>query len=535
MKNSFLNNSDNFYSLEHDKETLFCRFRISEKAKQNLDVIKLIVLVLHGYGEHSEFYTWLLSEYKRNENVAFFTHDHYGHGKSSGPRNCIDNFKRYLNDVDFHINEITKIIKADKILLIGHSMGGLMACHYAIQYPQKVTSMILISPCFDIKMVGKRGIMQNLLFFISYFTKSAKTLLPLDPNTLTHNEDQVKRYVSDPLVYHDNISYRILAEISKSINYVVENADKINIPYYLVHGTKDEICPIEGSYKFHTKTESNTKIMKGCVELLVPATLADNSNRGCCTGTARLFGMSDPAKKNFDRIKLVVFILHGCNEHTEYYNWMMEQNDDSIAYFTHDHYGHGRSSGKKNYVSSFNRYIDDVKFHIDQIMNILKIDKILLVGHSMGGLIATHYVLKYPKNIIGMILIAPCFYISHVGKRSLMQYLVIAISNISKSARIPALADKTDISHDQEHVKKYRSDPFVFHATITFSLLAELCKAINYAMDNAHKINVPYYIVHGTKDNICPIEGSYRFHKLTNSINKNLKFKGHIMKFTDLS
>ena len=34
----------------------------------------------------------------------------------------------------------------EKIVLLGHSMGGYLSCRYALKYPENVERLILVSP-----------------------------------------------------------------------------------------------------------------------------------------------------------------------------------------------------------------------------------------------------------------------------------------------------------------------------------------------------------------------------------------------------
>lgn len=52
------------------------------------------------------------------------------------------NFSKYLNDIE----TVRKYFNIDKINLLGHSKGGLLAGHYAATHPNRVKSMILINP-----------------------------------------------------------------------------------------------------------------------------------------------------------------------------------------------------------------------------------------------------------------------------------------------------------------------------------------------------------------------------------------------------
>ncbi len=87
------------------------------------------------------------AESKTKEEPVVFLH--------GGPGGAVISFKPITNvisaltkngyDVYFY-DQIRKEIKADKILLIGESNGGVIAAHYAAGYPENIERLVLISP-----------------------------------------------------------------------------------------------------------------------------------------------------------------------------------------------------------------------------------------------------------------------------------------------------------------------------------------------------------------------------------------------------
>jgi proline iminopeptidase len=55
------------------------------------------------------------------------------------------------------IERIRQILGEDKLILVGHSFGGLLAALYTAEYPEKVRALILIAPADLLKMPGEHG------------------------------------------------------------------------------------------------------------------------------------------------------------------------------------------------------------------------------------------------------------------------------------------------------------------------------------------------------------------------------------------
>jgi proline iminopeptidase len=73
------------------------------------------------------------------------------------------------------------------------------------------------------------------------------------------------------------------------------------------------------------------------------------------------------------------------------------------VYF-YDQIGGGLSGRLKNIRDyQLSRHVAD----LDQIRNEIKAEKMILVGESHGGVLATHYAAEYPKNVKRLVLISP--------------------------------------------------------------------------------------------------------------------------------
>jgi proline iminopeptidase len=97
-----------------------------------------------------------------NLNYSYYYYDQRGCGKST---RCIDRFTSNKWDVCqpelykklgietalIDIEEIRKIIGVEKITLIGHSYGGVIAALYAIEFPDNIKKIILVSPAPSIR------------------------------------------------------------------------------------------------------------------------------------------------------------------------------------------------------------------------------------------------------------------------------------------------------------------------------------------------------------------------------------------------
>ncbi len=129
------------------------------------------VVFLHCWAGSSRFWKHQLESLK--ENYLCLAIDYPGHGKSeasSDDRYGPEPFAEVAREV------VKKVTGAEKATLVGHSLGGMVAMHYAVHFPDEVNTLILVSTSAHLR--GQLGhhagtaIIELFIPFFSAFTKS---------------------------------------------------------------------------------------------------------------------------------------------------------------------------------------------------------------------------------------------------------------------------------------------------------------------------------------------------------------------------
>jgi len=216
--------------------------------------VSFLVYLMHGYAEYNHrFYLPLIALFKSNGG-AVFAHDHFGHGES-GPYEKTDRNRCQLRSFDESADDIIariEIVKEKypekKVILCGHSMGGLLSCLVAEKY--KVDGAIMIAPALKIHpntgppwliAIGK------WLGFLVPFLKVAK----VKSEYVSRRADVVEFYnTTVKEKYGDNggstagFGLRLLTEQDRLLSEKYKN---ITCPVLLTQGTDDFLCAKEGA------------------------------------------------------------------------------------------------------------------------------------------------------------------------------------------------------------------------------------------------------------------------------------------------
>ena len=220
--------------------------------------------------------------------------------------------------------------------------------------------------------------------------------------------------------------------------------------------------------------------------------------------------------------KAVLVIVHGLGEHCgRYMNVVNHFVPLGYAVYGLDHIGHGRSEGAREFIERFEDYTDTLAIYCHKVKGLQGGKPTFLVGHSMGGLIASYYLLDRQAHFQGAILSAPSIKVSDKISRATI-ILGRILSVLAPKAGVLAL-DAGGISRDPEVVTAYLSDPLVFHGKTPARLAAELLRAMLRVTAEAGKITLPFMVVQGAEDRLVDPAGAKMLYDKAGSRDKTLK------------
>jgi alpha-beta hydrolase superfamily lysophospholipase len=208
---------------------------------------KGVVALLHGLGEHTGRYAHV-GNALTGSGYALIGFDLRGHGRSRGARGHFPSLDAALHDIRELFQQITRLHPETPQFLYGHSLGGLLALTYTLQYRAGLKGVIATGAGLRTPLREQKAkiALVNLLGSIL-----PRLTLPsgLDPNTISRDPEVVKRYVDDPLV-HDRISLGFGRASLTAIDLCFERAREFPIPLLLMNGTDDKLTYPRGSEEF---------------------------------------------------------------------------------------------------------------------------------------------------------------------------------------------------------------------------------------------------------------------------------------------
>ncbi|NEA99280.1 alpha/beta hydrolase [Streptomyces sp. SID13726] len=196
---------------------------------------RYVALLVHGYGEHIGRYEELAGVLSAH-GAAVLGPDHVGHGRSAGERVLIEDFEDVVTDVHTVADLARSIHPGVPLVMVGHSMGGLVAARFAQRYGDELAALVLSGP-----VIGAWELPGALLAL----DEIPDT--PISPASLSRDPGVGADYVADPLVWHGPMKRPTLEAFARTLETVSKGGCLGPLPLLWVHGDDDRLVPLAGS------------------------------------------------------------------------------------------------------------------------------------------------------------------------------------------------------------------------------------------------------------------------------------------------
>ena len=190
-----------------------------------------VAVLAHGYAEHAGRYQHVAARLV-GEGGVVYAPDHIGHGRSAGERSHVELLEDMVNDLGTIAKQAAGEHAGLPVLVLGHSMGGLIATRYVQRAVGPVDALVLSDP-----VIGGNSAMFALL------EMDPMPEVPLDPAALSRDPAVGAAYAADPLVYHGPIRRESLETFRDEAKTVADGPGLGDLPTLWLHGENDPLAP----------------------------------------------------------------------------------------------------------------------------------------------------------------------------------------------------------------------------------------------------------------------------------------------------
>jgi pimeloyl-ACP methyl ester carboxylesterase len=224
----------------------------------DIDKKKSTILLMHGSG--LTHIVWSLHEqFYASQGFNVLSVDLPGHGNSEGPS------LKSIEKISDWIKSLMLKINIEKIIIVGHSQGGLIGIDFASRYPELIEKIVLVANSYkmpvnqDLIDLAEAGDEKAVLLMMKWGYEGSKAFIGGNP---------VKKIVNSAR----DIREVLAVDLNACNNYKNgENAiKKINCPTLCIFGDLDKMVPVKVGLKMSEQiTNSETKIISDCGHMII--------------------------------------------------------------------------------------------------------------------------------------------------------------------------------------------------------------------------------------------------------------------------
>lgn len=193
--------------------------------------------------------------------------------------------------------------------------------------------------------------------------------------------------------------------------------------------------------------------------------------------------------------RYIAVLVHGYGEHAGRYEHVADELVSGGAeVYAADYPGHGRSAGERALIED----VDDLAADTARVVALATEAHpelpLALIGHSLGGMVATRFAQLHPEQLSVLVLSGPAI----GGNPDILG--LVALPEIPE---IPI--DTSWLSRDPEVGIRYAEDPLVWHGPFSRPTLEALVNGVDQVAGGGDFGTLPTLWMHGEEDPLCPL------------------------------
>lgn len=201
-----------------------------------------------------------------------------------------------------------------------------------------------------------------------------------------------------------------------------------------------------------------------------------------------------------DDARYLVLLAHGLGEHAGRYEHVAAHLvADGAEVVAPDHWGHGRSAGEMGLVDDIELVVADLAAVADEAQARRPDLPLVVLGHSLGGIIATRFVQTHPGRAAALVLSGPV-----IGGNDLM----VGLLELDEIPAIPI--DPGALSRDPAVGEAYAADPLIYHGGLHRETIQSVKDAVARIAAGGDLGDLPTLWLHGELDPLAPVAETTR-------------------------
>lgn len=204
------------------------------------------LILIHGLNSDISGWIFVMPEFAKYYRTI--TIDVRGHGESGKP-DIPYSIKMFSDD----LYEFCKILKISKAHILGLSMGGAIAQQFALQHPEIIRSLILVSTFSYVDEHLRKAFLKlrrslDTGGYPAFFDEVVK--LAFTPKYIQENPDSIATLKEKRIKINSPVAIARATEACLNFN-LRDEISKINLPALVISGREDVFTPLHLAEQIH--------------------------------------------------------------------------------------------------------------------------------------------------------------------------------------------------------------------------------------------------------------------------------------------
>jgi acylglycerol lipase len=197
------------------------------------------MVLVHGLQSHAQWFAET-ADLLCDRALAVYALDRRGSGSSPMPRGDIAHYSDWFDEVDTVVDRARADHPATAVHLVGHCFGGAIALGCALRRPERLTSLVMLTPGLhvlpDYRPAEKLRILAGALL-------SPDTLfrVPQDDDMFTRDPD-VLAWIHDDAEGARTVTARCLLQTARMMSWLRRHVARLQVPLLVVEAGRDRIA-----------------------------------------------------------------------------------------------------------------------------------------------------------------------------------------------------------------------------------------------------------------------------------------------------
>jgi pimeloyl-ACP methyl ester carboxylesterase len=213
------------------------------------------LVFIHGLSDNFLYWEFLATNLKNDYQVLRF--DLRGHGESELGDEEIA-IGTYVDDLKGLLDELN----IDNVILVGFSLGGAVALDFAIKYPQRVSSLVLMSSFYGVDSHSGSIFNQFKNTLSNSFEDFYDYILPMVLCPEVIEENKVELELLKGIASQSANTEAFVRAVDAALDFNVEDElSEIDVPTLILAGRYDDIFPLKTQKEMQSKINNSRLIV----------------------------------------------------------------------------------------------------------------------------------------------------------------------------------------------------------------------------------------------------------------------------------